>query len=268
MVFTSREVCPGVWHIQDAMGVCMTLLVGRERALLVDTGYGLHDVAAYVASLTTLPVTVLLTHAHHDHALGARWFAETWMFPEDAESFPVYTGRQQRERVLASARAQGIETDEAFLTADIPAPRPMTEQSVDLGGLTANVIHCPGHTPGSAVVFVPERKLLLTGDDWNPTTWLFFPEALAVDDYLPNVRALLALHFEQALCSHRPALYPRAMLEDFLNGLTPEALRAARPVDISPYEAIDTREAVLPGGQILVFDAAKARACHREEGSL
>ena len=36
---------------------------------------------------------------------------------------------------------------------------------IDLGGLTAQIIEAPGHTPGSAVVYVPERKLLLSGDD-------------------------------------------------------------------------------------------------------
>lgn len=265
MSFSAKNVLPGVWQIQDAMGVCMTLLTGESRALLIDTGYGLEDVAVYVRSLTELSMTVLLTHCHHDHALGARWFPETWMFPEDAEAFTVYTGTAQRERVLESAKAKGLSTDDGFLTQAIPLPRSMTEQTFELGGLTARVMHCPGHTPGSAVVYVPERRLLLTGDDWNPTTWLFFPEALPAGAYLRNVRRLLALPFEHALCSHQPALYPREAVESFLNGLTEETLRAAEPVDIAPYEAIDTRRAVPAAGQQLVFDWAKANLNERKD---
>ena len=259
MGFTVREVLPGVRHIEDGMGVCMTLLTGGERALLVDTGYGLEDVAACVRSLTGLPLTVLLTHHHHDHAMGARWFPETLMFSEDRADWPLYTGAEQRARVLAQAGSRGLTAAGDLLAADIPVPRALEEGPIALGGLTAEVILCPGHTPGSAVIWVPERKLLLTGDDWNPCTWLFFPAALPVRDYLRRMRALLELPFEHVLCSHQPSLFPREALETFLASLTEETLRDARPVTIGPYEAIDTRQAALPGGQALVFDWAKAK---------
>ncbi len=60
------------------------------------------------------------------------------------------------------------------------------------------------------------------------------------------------------LCPHFGEMVPRAALEGYLSGLTEEAIAAARPVTISPYEAIDTHELLLPGGQTLIFDAAKA----------
>ena len=258
MGFTVREAMPGVRHIQDGMGVCMTLLTGEKRALLVDAGYGMEDVAAFAGTLTDLPVTLLLTHHHHDHAMGARWFPSALMFPEDRADFPLYTGEAQRKRVLGQAAAKGLTPEGDLLAADIPMPEALTEGPIDLGGLTAEVIRCPGHTPGSAVIWVPERKLLLTGDDWNPCTWLFFPAALPAHDYLRNMRALLGLPFEHVLCSHQPGLYPRETLETFLASLTDDALRAAQPVDIPPYETIDTRQAALPEGQVLVFDWDKA----------
>ena len=258
MSFTVREAMPGVRHIQDGMGVCMTLLTGDRRALLIDAGYGVEDVAALGGTLTELPVTLLLTHHHHDHAMGARWFDGSLMFPEDRADFPLYAGEEQRKRVLGQAASKGIAPEGDLMGADIPLPDALTAGPIDLGGLTAEVIRCPGHTPGSAVIWVPERRLLLTGDDWNPCTWLFFPAALPVHDYLRNMRGLLALPFEHVLCSHQPGLYPREAWERFLDGLTDDALRAAQPVDIPPYEAIDTRQAMLPEGQTLVFDWGKA----------
>lgn len=258
MPFESHEVLPGVHHIRDAMGVCMTLLAGTERALLVDTGYGTEDVQAYIHTLTQLPLTVLLTHGHHDHALGARWFDETYMFAEDIPDFVTYTGRETRERVLQQARGKGLAVDDGFMTAAIPLPEPMREGSIDLGGMTVQVWRCPGHTPGSAVVYVPERQLLLTADDWNPCTWLFFPAALPVHEYLANVRRLAEWPYTHVLCSHQPALFERSMMDDFLAALTDDVLCAAKPVNISPYEATDTRQADLPHGQILVFDWDKA----------
>lgn len=61
--FQSREFLPGVIHIRDAMGVCMTLLAGRDRALLLDTGYGLEDVYAFVRTL--------IQRLYDDHFAGA-----------------------------------------------------------------------------------------------------------------------------------------------------------------------------------------------------
>ena len=43
MAFEWKEALPGVFHIRDGMGVCMTLLRGEKRALLVDTGYGAEE---------------------------------------------------------------------------------------------------------------------------------------------------------------------------------------------------------------------------------
>lgn len=258
MPFESHEVLPRVFHIQDGMGVCMTLLVGERSALLVDTGYGVEDVHAYVRTLTELPLTVLITHGHHDHALGARWFEHTLMFAEDRADFAIYTGADMRQRVYQQARAKGLPVDDHFLNDSISMPLPLSEQTVDLGGMRVQVIRCPGHTPGSAVVYLPDQRLLLTADDWNPCTWLFFPAALGAQCYRANVRKLQPLPFTHVLCSHQPRLFERSMLDDFLNGLTDEVLRAAVPVNIAPYEAIDTRQTSLPHDQIFVFDWAKA----------
>ena len=258
MPFESHEVLPGVHHIKDAMGVCMTLLVGDQSALLVDAGYGTEDVHAFVRSLTDLPLSVVITHGHHDHCLGARWFDKTMMFPEDQQDFATYTGMETRKRVQGQAQAKGLTVPDDFLTAEIPVPLPLSEQTVDLGGMTVQIIHCPGHTPGSAVVYVPDRSLLLTADDWNPCTWLFFPAALGAHEYLANVRKLQKLAYNHVLCSHQPMLFERSMMDDFLDGMSDEVLKAAAAVDIPPYEAIDTHQANLPHNQIFVFDWAKA----------
>ena len=272
--FHEVEVLPGVFHIGDPLGVYMTLLAGTERALLVDAGYGLRDAAAFVRSLTALPLTLLLTHGHHDHALGAIHFERALAFPEEAGVLALYTGEAQRRRVLASAAARGLPVDEAaFLAAPLPPVDflPGDALTLPLGGLTAEIYRLPGHTPGSAVVYVPERRLLLSGDDWNPVTWLWFPEALPADAYRENFARLLALPFTAALCAHRPGLFPRAALQTFFDGLTDEALSAARPCGTGAEKGIDTAELRIPRGaaqtpagfsddwaeQILVFDRGK-----------
>ncbi len=260
--FSAREVMKGIYHIRDAMGVFMTLLTGRDGALLIDSGYGLEDVSSFINGLTDKPVRLMLTHAHHDHALGARWFREAYLFPEDREAFSVYTGAETRARVVKQAEEKGIAVPEDFLTAEIPAPAAAREGTIDLGGLNAQVILCPGHTPGSAVVYVPERKLMLTGDNWNPCTWLFFPEALAAEQYRENMKKILKLPFDWALCPHREALYPRGAVDSFFDGLTDETLLRAKPVQMG--RDLDTREAQPTEGQQFVFEFGRTALAGRD----
>lgn len=258
MSFNEKEHLPGVWQITCHMGVCCTLLVGKERALLVDAGYGLEDLSAYVSTLTDKPVQLLLTHGHHDHALGAMHFSSAWLFPEDAAVYRTYVGKQQRKRVADNAKANGIQFDvDRFMDSRLPETT-IPPESVDLGGLTAKIILCPGHTPGSAVVYVPERELLLTGDDWNPVTWCFFPDSLPVSEYRENVRTLKSLPFQYVLCSHRKELWQRKTLVSFLDGLTDECLKAAMPSEEGKERGINTYTAHPTEGQILVFDRDRA----------
>ena len=258
MSFWFREVLPDVYHIEDSLGVCMTLLSGSREAILVDAGYGLEDVSAFTASLTDKPVRLILTHGHYDHILGAGWFPEAAVFAEDAELIREHSSRFWRERALEEAKRRGIQTnEEAYLFRELPEQKTLTEGRIDLGNLSAQVIHCPGHTEGSAVLYIPERSLLLTGDDWNPCTWLFFPEALPVRDYRRNIRNLLDLPFRYVLCPHRRELYERDMLESFITGLTDENLLSARPVDTGSWMGIQTVQAEPAPDQCFVFDAAK-----------
>lgn len=261
-----NPVRPGVIHIRDEMGVCMTLIEGGKSALLVDTGYGTGDTANLINSLIgSKPVHVFLTHHHHDHALGVRALAKLpncvySMLPEDVPAWNTYTCLNKRQVVLQQAKAKGLQVDdESFLAGVLAVPGTAVPGDVDLGGLTVQIIDCPGHTPGSGCVLIPEHKLLLTGDNWNPCTWLFFPEALGVREYRDNVRMLQAYDFTHVLCSHQLECFPREKFDQFVDNLTDEVLDSARPVSIGGNEHIDTRQANVADRQILVFDWNKYR---------
>lgn len=52
------------------------LLLGENRALLIDTGLGIGNIGALVARLTSKPVTAVATHVHWDHIGGHRYFPD------------------------------------------------------------------------------------------------------------------------------------------------------------------------------------------------
>lgn len=59
------------------------LLMGKERALLIDTGLGICNIREPVRRLTDKPVAAAATHVHWDHIGGHRYFPEFYVHPEE-----------------------------------------------------------------------------------------------------------------------------------------------------------------------------------------
>ena len=271
-MFHAEKVFPGVTHISDAMGVCMTLIEGSERALLFDTGYGTEDVKAFVQTLTGKPVSVLLSHGHHDHILGVRWFGGSRMCSDDLDEFRLRTGSLQRMKVAKQAEQKCVPLPEDFMSVCFTEPEPVLfdesfgrfeRKTEELGQMQVQVIHVPGHTPGSIVLYLKELQLLLTGDDWNPCTWIWFPSSLPVRRWRENMKELVgALEKEHGkeilhvLCSHQPMAREAKELKAFLEYMDDERLESAPAVDMGvPIETHELRKE--PEGWTLLFDKDK-----------
>ncbi|MFD0484554.1 MBL fold metallo-hydrolase [Kineococcus sp. GCM10028916] len=173
-------------RITDRLDVLMYLVEGQERAVLIDTGFGVGDLPGFVKGLSDKPLTVLLTHGHLDHAFGAAGFDDVRMSPLDA---PVLRAHQALSaEVLDAARQEGR------LTAAVPDPQAFEVlsdgQVFDLGGVHVRSLAVPGHTPGSTVFLVAEDRLLITGDAANQRTFLFHEEASSVRAYQESLARL------------------------------------------------------------------------------
>jgi len=255
------------------MGVCFTLIEGKERAILFDTGYGTENVREYISTLTEKPVTVVLSHGHHDHVLGARWFSRSMICADDLEEFRMRTGTEQRNKVAGQAGQKSVPVPDDFLTAPIADPLtlvfhehlgPFEAEREDLGGREVMMIHVPGHTPGSIVLYVEDCGLLLTGDDWNPCTWMWFPSSAPVREWRDNMKEIISLipkktggTIRHVLCSHQPAARTAQELIDYLDYMTDRRISTASPVEMG--SAIHTCEIRMdPRGWTLVFDKDKA----------
>ena len=94
---TCREVEPHIVRFRDPMDFQCHLVIGSERALLVDAMGGHGDLRAAVSQVTDLPVTVVATHSHYDHWTGAYFFDVVWMEASEIERIPL-------EKELAAGR--------------------------------------------------------------------------------------------------------------------------------------------------------------------
>jgi glyoxylase-like metal-dependent hydrolase (beta-lactamase superfamily II) len=156
-----REVRSGVYvAIAEPESVNLGLIVGSQRALLVDTGSSPaqgRTIRSSVGAVTDRPLTaVVVTHWHYDHAFGLAAFADVRRIAHES----VHS-RLLSAEAAAEAERLGVDPHEL--------PRPNLEIAVatalDLGDRRVEIAHLGrGHTDGDLVIVVPDADVLFAGD--------------------------------------------------------------------------------------------------------
>jgi len=179
--YVSYEAAPGVRTICDFDDDKMVLILGSEKALLVDTGLGAGDLRGYVESfIGDRPLQVVITHAHPDHV------ARLGQFQNDRE---VFMNLDDLPLVKTFIERMHFDIDPARLTD-------VREGFVfDLGDRRLRVYEVPGHSPGSIVLLDEANGDLFAGDavgSNRPTIvdalWLQMSGMSLIDDYLSSLQ--------------------------------------------------------------------------------
>ena len=189
--FSVKEYSKGVWIIGDHGADNMYLVVGKDSALLVDTGLGVADLAATVKKITDKPLIVVNTHGHPDHSGANYQFEKVFMHPADILAAKQFNQPEARAR-SAGNMTQGSEPREEEKYKGTPYDTkyiPVTEgRTFNLGGRRIQVMETPGHTPGSICLLDIENKLLFSGDNNNMLVWLFLQNCLPLHKYLETLQ--------------------------------------------------------------------------------
>lgn len=160
-------------YILDEIGsVRMYLIIGRDKALLFDTGYGLTDFRPLIRDITDLPITVVCSHGHDDHVLGNYLFDTVYISEADFELCISGDNQEAKDRLLRSRYGKSPEIEDAidrvaYMNTTIRhcEYRFVKEGDVfDLGGLTLEVYDFPGHTKGSIGLYCREHADFFCGD--------------------------------------------------------------------------------------------------------
>lgn len=216
-IYNVRELEPGLYRIGNS-AVFMDLIVGSHHALLFDTGYGYGDLKAVVRSITDKPLYVVNSHGHVDHACGNQAFGGAYIHPLDMELCREHNGPQMRRAELDVAELPPDFDLDAHLGLGPGELKPVGEgDTFDLGGVTLQVIHLPGHTAGSIGLWCPEKRLLYVGDAMNCFVWLFLPEAQELTTYIRTLHRAAQLPFTHMIQSHEPDPVPKRKLWDYLD---------------------------------------------------
>ena len=127
------------------------------RGALVDAGGEIERLMGRVQHHGITLEKLLVTHGHLDHASAVAELAETLKLPiegphEDDQFWIDQIPRQAQQYGFRPAR---VFTPDRWLHQG---------DTVQVGSLSFDVIHCPGHTPGHVVLHQPEAGLAFVGD--------------------------------------------------------------------------------------------------------
>lgn len=189
-----------IWLLNDADEATGYLVVGKEKALIIDTMNGYEDVKAIAKTLTDLPLTVVNTHGHPDHIFGDVYFDEVYMHPDDWELARNYTKIPEFQKAVGQRNLK------------FPPLLPVKEGDIfDLGGVTLEVYHIPGHTPGGICLLDRENRILFTGDSIIEQTWMQMKESLPIPAFFESLNKITEIRdqFDSILTGHT-----RETLED------------------------------------------------------
>ena len=150
------------------------LILGSDRAVLLDTGMGIANLQAEVERLADLPVIVVASHGHYDHIGDNHRYAEVWAFDSDSDVARIEQGKTREACVEYMDSGLYLELPPDFdpATYEIRPSRVTRRlqhlEVIDLGERSLTVHHTPGHTEGSICLLDSRDNLLFTGDTFYP----------------------------------------------------------------------------------------------------
>ena len=187
-------------------------LIADDELTLVDAGHRgsivmLRRYLAHIGRNMSDIKRIVCTHGHPDHIGGVTEIAratdaQVLMHPADMERLHIKLSEVFKGRPAPGAII-------AYLTK-APEASPLVDGDVipALGGL--QVIHTPGHTPGSICLYSPERRLVIVGDILQRLRGVVtYPNYVFTDDMSlarRSIARLADLDIETILFSHYPVL--------------------------------------------------------------
>lgn len=134
---------------------CYVQKLNDTHCIIVDIGAGAPVLLRFLASKQLTPVAILLTHGHYDHTAGVEMVREKF-------DIPVYIHEMDVPMLSDKDRSLAV-----WLSQDpfqpVQAWQTVADQTVlTFEGVTFQVLHTPGHTPGSVCWLSGDA--LYTGD--------------------------------------------------------------------------------------------------------
>ena len=186
-----REMCPGIYLMDEAHEATGYLVIGQEKACVIDTMNGYNDLYQAVRRITDKPLTVVNTHGHPDHIFGNVYFDSAFLHPADLPLARMFAEEPEfiqfcEEKHLRMPPFSEVREGDVF----------------DLGGRHLEVYELPGHTPGGIILLLREDRILFTGDSINHHLWMQLEGCSPMGEFVKSLDRILFLEKEADLILH------------------------------------------------------------------
>lgn len=161
-------------HFQEVISY---LITGTQRCLLLDTGLGIGNMKDLCEELTDKEIIVVNSHCHFDHIGCNHRFDEVYIYNVDVAVNRLNDGMPKSEVLL---HLRGDSTNKAYPEGFDPSEYkilptkkviPISDGHIfDLGDRQLKVIHTPGHSPDSIMLYDEDNSIMYTGDTFYPAT--------------------------------------------------------------------------------------------------
>ena len=254
-----KQLAPDVWtHAIDAEGfpTLSAIILTPRLAIVVDTLTGPRDMDPVVEFLAAEAagrrVAVVNTHHHWDHVFGNA-------------AFPGVDIIAQRAcpRLMTAELQSGDESLRLPPSEGVPLPNITFGDRLTYAdeGETLHLIHTPGHTEDSLVVFLAQNRLLFGGDtvEWPLPN---FCQRDGCEAWIKTLRQLKQLPVDLVVPAHGPAMDKRIIdaNERYVAGVY-EAVAAAKASGVARGE-LELPPAAFLGDDVLVDEVYEA--AHRD----
>lgn len=220
--FTVFKYNENLYQIKDALGVLVTLVIGEEKALLLDTAYGIGNLKEEVEKITNKPLIVINSHGHMDHSCGNYQFDKVYIHSKDEQLCKLHNSKPWRIRNINNVKKINA------LPEDFDEERYLNQNEgnlefinygdvFNLGNLEVKVINMNGHTKGSIGLYIEKWKLMLVSDATCPFVWMFLEESTTVTEYTDMLEKVLKLDFDNFLVGHGARMFEKKKMYDFYN---------------------------------------------------
>lgn len=187
MINEITKINESLYAITECNSTIMYFVIGKEKALLIDTGYGYQPVAEALKKLTNKEILVVLTHGHPDHGLGSYQFSKVMIHPDDIPRLKEDDNPEMKQMTIDYRKtkipALTEEMDvEAYLNTTLDHTQFLSIKEgdkIDLGEIVFDIYEIPGHSNGSIALVEKSKKWAFTGDTitkYNIWNHCKFPE--------------------------------------------------------------------------------------------
>ena len=201
------------------------LVLGKNKAALIDTGCGIGNIKALAEDYTKLPIMVVNTHSHNDHIAQNYMFEEVAIFdaPNSRRAAKNGCTREEMARLIREGNLWKP-LPEDFNPKDYHVPpfnvtRWLKEGDViDLGGRKLKVYHTPGHSPDSICLLEADARLFWTGDLFYTGAIYTYLEGGDIDAFIRSYRKMIDLSskYDKLMPSHNEPWIEKEILNDVL----------------------------------------------------